>query len=62
MNALRSLLLDDEGAALAEYALVLSIIALGSITALAGLALACSATWSSSSSAMQSYAAGSPPP
>jgi Flp pilus assembly pilin Flp len=62
MQVFRSLLADDGGAALTEYALVLSIIALGSMTALAGIAVACSATWSSTSSAMQAYSSGSPPP
>jgi len=62
MQALRSLFWAEEGVALAEYALVLGLIAIGSMIALAGVAVACSATWSNSSSAMQTYSTGSPPP
>ena len=62
MHALRSLWRDDAGVALAEYALVLGLISIGSMIALAGIAVACSATWTSSSSAMQTYSTGTPPP
>ena len=62
MRAFRSLIRADEGVALAEYALVLALIALGSMIALAGVAVACSTTWTNSSTAMQTYSTGSPPP
>lgn len=62
MRVLRSLLADDRGVALAEYALVLALISLGSMIALLGVAVACSAAWSNTSTAMQTYATGSPPP
>jgi Flp pilus assembly pilin Flp len=62
MPSLRALFGDESGVALAEYALVLALISLGSMIALAGVALACSTTWSNSSSAMQTYSSGTPPP
>ncbi len=62
MRALQSLLKDDRGTALAEYALVLALIALGSMMAMAGVALACSTTWTNSSNALQTYVNGTPPP
>ncbi|MGH7736795.1 MAG: Flp family type IVb pilin [Candidatus Tyrphobacter sp.] len=62
MQALRSLIASEDGVALAEYALALSLIAIGSMIALVGVAVACSATWSGTSTAMQTYSSGSPPP
>lgn len=62
MKALRTLLRDEEGVALPEYALALALLAIGSSLALAGVAVAASATWTNSSTAMQTYLAGTPPP
>ena len=62
MRALRCLLADEAGVALPEYALPLALIELGAMTALAGVAVACSTAWSNSSTALQTYTTGTPPP
>jgi Flp pilus assembly pilin Flp len=62
MRALRSLLIDEEGVALPEYALALALISLGAAMALAGVATACSVAWANTSTAMQTYSVGTPPP
>ncbi len=62
MRRVRCLLADEAGVALPEYALALALIGLGAITALVGVAVACSTTWSNSSAALQTYTLGTPPP
>ncbi len=59
---MRRLLADEAGVALPEYALALALIGLGAMTALAGVAVACSTAWSTSSAALQAYTTGTPPP
>jgi Flp pilus assembly pilin Flp len=60
-RALRALLRDDSAVALPEYALALALISIGAMLALAGVALAGSAAFTTSSNAMQTYNAATPP-
>lgn len=62
VRALRSLLRDELGVALPEYALALALISIGCMLALAGVALASSAAFNNSSNGLQTYVTGTPPP
>jgi Flp pilus assembly pilin Flp len=62
MRALRSLLTDDGGVALPEYALVLALLSLVAIAALAAMAVAASGAFNEGTNGMQSYNTGTPPP
>jgi Flp pilus assembly pilin Flp len=62
LRALRSVLKDDAGVALPEYALALALISIGCMLALAGVALASSAAFNNSSNGLQTYITGTPPP
>ena len=59
---LRLLLSDERGAVLSEYALALVLIAVGALVTLGGVAIAASASFNNSSTAMQAYANASPVP
>lgn len=61
MNVLRSLIRDESGVALTEYALALALIGVAAILALAGIAVACSTTFNDTSSSMQTFTTNSPP-
>lgn len=62
LRALRSLLSDDAGVTLPEYALALALISIGSMLALAGVAIASSNAFNTSSNGLQTYVLGTPPP
>ncbi len=62
MRLLRALLTDESGGTLHEYALALVLIAIGSMVALGGMAIAASSAFNGSSTAMQTYANATPVP
>lgn len=59
---MRALLADECGGTLHEYGLALVLIAVGSMVALGGMAIAASSSFNNSSTAMQTYANASPVP
>ena len=61
MRILRSLITDESGVALTEYALALALLGIGAILALAGIAVACSTTFNNVQSSLQTYSTNSPP-
>lgn len=61
MRFVRTLLSDERGVALPEYALALALISIGAMVALAGVAVACSVTFGNTTSAMQTFTTGTPP-
>lgn len=61
MRVMQSLLKDEGGVALAEYALALGLIAIGSMLALAGIAVTCSIVFGNTSGAMQTFTTSAPP-
>lgn len=61
-RALRALFADECGVALPEYALALALLGIAALAGLAGVALASSAAFGTSSTAMQTYTTGTPPP
>ncbi len=62
METVRSLLADDRGVALPEYALALALLGIAGIAGLTFVALASSSAFGHSTTGLQTYTTGTPPP
>jgi len=61
MNVVRRLLIDDSGASMTEYAVIISLLSVGAMAMLIAIAYSSSNSLSTTTGNIQGYQAASPP-